>query len=84
MRKFWAIIGSAVFLVIAPGFFAGLVPGWISHWRVEAPFFGMQLFRFIGAMLVALGVVGLLDSFARFAVQGVGKMCIRDSCWSRP
>ena len=72
MRKFWAIIGSAVFLVIAPGFFAGLVPGWISHWRVEAPFFGMQLFRFIGAMLVALGVVGLLDSFARFAVQGVG------------
>ena len=72
MRKFWAIIGSAVFLVIATGFFAGLVPWWISHWRIEAPFFGMRLFRFIGALFVTLGAVGLLDSFVRFALQGVG------------
>jgi|SRR5580658_1192036 protein-S-isoprenylcysteine O-methyltransferase Ste14 len=72
MRKLWAIIGSAIFLVIAPGFFAGLVPWWISHWLVEPPFFGMRLFRFIGAGLVVLGAIGLLDSFARFALQGVG------------
>lgn len=44
--KVLAIIGSAVFLVIAPGFVAGLVPWWISHWRLEAPFFGMPLFPF--------------------------------------
>jgi len=67
-----AIIGSAVFLVIAPGFVAGLVPWWISGWRLEAPFFGMLLFRFVGGMMITLGVVGLLDSFFRFAVQGVG------------
>jgi protein-S-isoprenylcysteine O-methyltransferase Ste14 len=72
MRKALAIVGSAIFLVIAPGFFAGLAPWWLSHWRVEAPFFGMQLFRFIGAMLVTLGAVGLLDSFSRFALQDVG------------
>jgi protein-S-isoprenylcysteine O-methyltransferase Ste14 len=72
MRKLWAIIGSAVFLIIAPGFFAGLVPWWISHWRVEAPFFGMPLVRFIGALFVTLGAIGLLDSFVRFALQGVG------------
>jgi protein-S-isoprenylcysteine O-methyltransferase Ste14 len=72
MRKALAIVGSAIFLVIAPGFFAGLAPWWLSPWRVEAPFFGMQLFRFIGAMLVTLGAVGLLDSFSRFALQDVG------------
>jgi protein-S-isoprenylcysteine O-methyltransferase Ste14 len=72
MRKVLAIVGSAVFLVIAPGFVAGLVPRWISRWRLEAPFFGMPLFRFAGGILVTLGVIGLLDSFVRFAVQGVG------------
>ena len=67
-----AIIGSAVFLVIAPGFVAGLVPWWISRWRLEAPFFRMSLFRFAGGLLITVGVIGLLDSFIRFAVQGLG------------
>jgi len=67
-----AIVGSGVFLVIAPGFVAGLVPWWISRWRLEAPFFGIPLCRFAGGMLITLGVIGLLDSFVRFAVQGVG------------
>jgi protein-S-isoprenylcysteine O-methyltransferase Ste14 len=72
IRKVLAIIGSAVFLVIAPGFVAVLAPRWISGWRLEAAFFGMPLFRFAGGILIALGVAGLLDSFARFAVQGLG------------
>jgi len=72
LRKVLAIVGSAVFLVIAPGFVAGLVPRWISGWRIEAPFFGLPLSRFAGGILAALGAVGLLDSFARFALQGVG------------
>ena len=72
MRKLLAIIGSAVFLVIAPGFVAGLAPWWISQWRVEAPFFGLRLFRLGGGLLIALGVIGLLDSFVRFALKGVG------------
>jgi protein-S-isoprenylcysteine O-methyltransferase Ste14 len=72
IRKVLAIVGSAVFLVIAPGFVAGLVPWWISRWRLESPFFGMALLRLAGGMLVILGVIGLLDSFVRFAVQGVG------------
>jgi protein-S-isoprenylcysteine O-methyltransferase Ste14 len=72
IRKVLAIVGSGVFLVVAPGFVAGLVPWWISRWRLEAPFFGIPLFRFVGGMLITLGVIGLLDSFIRFAVQGVG------------
>src|ERR1051325_10972876 len=58
MRKVVAIVGSAIFLVIAPGFVAGLMPWWIS--------------RFAGGILITLGLIGLLDSFARFALQGVG------------
>jgi protein-S-isoprenylcysteine O-methyltransferase Ste14 len=72
MRKLLATIGSAVFLVIAPGFVAGLMPWWISHWRLKAPFFGTTLFRLAGAMLITLGIIGLLDSFVRFALQGLG------------
>jgi protein-S-isoprenylcysteine O-methyltransferase Ste14 len=72
IRKVLAIIGSAVFLVIAPGFVAGLVPWWISRWRLEAPFFRMSLSRFAGGLLITAGVIGLLDSFIRFAVQGLG------------
>ncbi len=71
-RKASAIVGSAIFLVIAPGFVAGLVPWWISHWRLEAPFFGVMPFRLAGGILAMLGVIGLVDSFARFAVEGLG------------
>jgi len=48
------------------------MPWWITRWRLEAPFFGMTLSRVAGGMLAALGIIGLLDSFFRFAVEGVG------------
>ncbi len=67
-----AIVVSAVFLVLAPGFVAGLVPWWISGWRLEPPFLGLPILRFAGGILVALGIAGLLDSVRRFAVQGLG------------
>jgi protein-S-isoprenylcysteine O-methyltransferase Ste14 len=72
MRKVLAVVGSAVFLVIAPGFVAGLAPWWMTHWQVEAPFFGLQVLRWVGALFIALGAIGLLDSFVRFALQGLG------------
>ena len=72
MRKALAVAGSAVFLVLAPGFVAGVVPWWISRWRVEGAWPGMPLIRFGGAVLIAVGAVGLLDSFGRFALQGLG------------
>jgi len=71
-RKLLAIVGSAVFLVLAPGFVAGLTPWWISRWQFQPPVFGLPLSRIAGGVLITLGVIGLLDSFVRFAVQGVG------------
>jgi protein-S-isoprenylcysteine O-methyltransferase Ste14 len=72
MRKVAAIVGSAVFLIIAPGFVAGLVPWWISHWRLQPAFLGLPPLRFAGGILITLGTAALLDSFLRFAVQGLG------------
>jgi protein-S-isoprenylcysteine O-methyltransferase Ste14 len=70
MNKAGAAIGSLAFLVIAPGFVAGLVPWWISRWEMEAAI--VLPVRLAGIVLIALGIAGLLDSFARFALQGVG------------
>jgi protein-S-isoprenylcysteine O-methyltransferase Ste14 len=72
IRRALAIVGSAIFLVLAPGFVAGVVPWWISHWRVEPALLGLPLFRLVGGALLAVGAAGLLDSFGRFAIQGIG------------
>ena len=72
MRRLLAVLGSAIFLVIAPGFVAGVVPWWLSGWGFQDSLLGIRAFRFVGAALIAVGGAGLLDSFARFALQGVG------------
>jgi len=46
IRRILAIGGSAIFLVLAPGFVAGMVPWWISHWRVEAALLGLPALIF--------------------------------------
>lgn len=72
MSKASATSGSGVFLVIAPDVVAGLVPWWVSHWQLETPFLGIALLLPVGGVLITLGIIGLLDSFIRFAMQGVG------------
>ena len=72
VRRIAAILGSAIFLVVAPGIVAGYVPWRICRWRVAAPLLGISLFRFFGVLLIAAGLPILLDSFARFALQGLG------------
>jgi protein-S-isoprenylcysteine O-methyltransferase Ste14 len=72
IRKAAAIVGSALFLVIAPGFVAGLIPWWISHWRFQSAFLGLAPLRVAGGIFIIIGIVGLLDSFRRFAVEGLG------------
>jgi len=67
-----AILGSALFLVIVPGVIAGLIPWSITHWQFMPPFVGLEITRAIGVILILAGVPGLLDSFGRFALQGLG------------
>ena len=72
MRRVLAILGSAIFLVLAPGIVAGYVPWWISRWHVGAPLLGTSSFRLVGVLFIVAGIPVLLDSFARFTLQGLG------------
>ncbi|MEJ8852590.1 isoprenylcysteine carboxylmethyltransferase family protein [Variovorax rhizosphaerae] len=70
MQRAAAIIGSAIFLVIAPGTLAVFVPWYLTHWHFALPLF--PLARVLGAALIGAGLPILLDSFARFAWHGLG------------
>lgn len=72
MQKPAAILGSFAFLLLAPGTIAGLVPWWISHWQMRPPLLEIPGVRIIGGLLIAAGLPMVLDSFARFAIQGLG------------
>jgi protein-S-isoprenylcysteine O-methyltransferase Ste14 len=67
-----ALAGSAAWFLIAPGTVAGLIPWLISDWRVSQDFGDSALLRVVGVLLIAAGLAGLVESFARFAWQGRG------------
>jgi protein-S-isoprenylcysteine O-methyltransferase Ste14 len=71
MRRFTAVLGSVLFFAV-PCTVAGWVPWWISRWQFQHPFFGFMPFRIVGAILILAGIPPLLDSFVRFALEGVG------------
>ena len=72
MRKAKAALGSLVFLAVAPGIVAGLVPWWLTGWEKEEPLPGWALVRILGWVLVAAGVVVVVQAFARFVHEGIG------------
>ena len=69
MRKSSAIVGTSVFFALAPGVIAGVVPWWMSRWRFLPGFMSL---RIAGAVLIAVALPVLLNSFARFALEGLG------------
>lgn len=72
VRKAKAALGSLVFLAVAPGIVAGLVPWWLTGWEKEEPLLGWALVRILGWVLVAAGVVVVVQAFARFVHEGIG------------
>ncbi len=72
MKRLSAVLGSALFLVIAPGFVALYMPWLMSRWHVAPALLGWAPFRWIGIALIVAGLPILIDSFARFALQGLG------------
>jgi len=71
MRKSSAVLGSALFFILAPCLAAALIPWWIGRWQWHAPFFGAPFTRAIGVLFI-LGAPGVVDSFRRFALEGLG------------
>src|SRR6476660_8231542 len=67
-----AILGSALFFVAAPCVVAGLIPWWITRWEFLPPLFDLEATRAVGILLIVAGLPGLIDSFVRFALQGLG------------
>ena len=72
MSKITAILGSALFFVVAPAMLAGVIPWLITHWEFRPPFLAVEATRLAGLAFIIAGVPGLLDCFARFALEGLG------------
>ncbi len=70
MRAARAALGSALFFFLAPCVVAGLVPWWITRWRV-GPYATLPG-RLAGLLLLLAGLAILVDAFARFALVGHG------------
>lgn len=72
MSRLTAALGSLVFLFLAPGTIAGVIPWSITGWTFAASFAGYVFLKIVGAALIVAGLAPLLDAFARFAFEGEG------------
>jgi protein-S-isoprenylcysteine O-methyltransferase Ste14 len=71
MTRARAAAGSLVFLLLAPGVTAGLIPWLLTGWSVDESFAWPPL-QVLGALLVVAGAAIVLHAFTRFVVEGVG------------
>jgi protein-S-isoprenylcysteine O-methyltransferase Ste14 len=64
-----AAAGTIVFLAVAPGVVAGLVPWLLTGWESSGPPLWLQI---VGWLAVAAGAAVLIEAFARFVLEGIG------------
>jgi len=69
MTRARAAAGSLIFLLLAPGVVAGLVPWLLTGWDSTDPPVAVGV---AGGLLIAAGAAVLVHAFARFVVEGVG------------
>ena len=69
MSRARAAGGTIVFLLVAPGVVAGLVPWLLTGWDSAGPPMWLEV---IGWLVVAAGAAVLLEAFARFVIEGIG------------
>jgi protein-S-isoprenylcysteine O-methyltransferase Ste14 len=70
MRRLRAVLGSAAFALFGgPTIVAGLVPWLLTRWQTEGAPLAL---RVLGLVLIALGGALVLETTARFALQGRG------------
>lgn len=67
-----AVVGSLVFLLVAPCVVAGVVPWLLTGWDVRDPLMGWVALRVLGGLLIVAGIAVLLEAFLRFALEGLG------------
>jgi protein-S-isoprenylcysteine O-methyltransferase Ste14 len=65
-----AVLGSAAFVLFGgPTIVAGLVPWLLTRWEADDP---APALRVLGGLLLAVGAAVVLETTARFALQGRG------------
>jgi protein-S-isoprenylcysteine O-methyltransferase Ste14 len=62
-----AWVGTIVFLALAPGIVAGLIPWLITGWRIPWPEGSVWPVAVVSGIVILSGVAVLLDAFVRFA-----------------
>jgi protein-S-isoprenylcysteine O-methyltransferase Ste14 len=71
-RGIMPVLGSIVFLFAAPGLLGVFIPWYTTGWHMDEPLLGFEPLRWLGGALILVGAAVLLDSFARFVLQGRG------------
>ena len=69
VRRLRAAAGTVLFLVLAPGVVAGLVPWLLTGWRATGVATWLQT---LGWVVLGVGATVLLEAFARFVIEGIG------------
>jgi protein-S-isoprenylcysteine O-methyltransferase Ste14 len=73
MRRRTAVVGSAVFFLLAPGVVVGLIPWFLTGgWQARAPAPYWVSMRVHGGLLLVAGLIALVWAFVRFVVEGFG------------
>jgi hypothetical protein len=67
MPKPVAILGSALFFVVAPTPVAGLIPCWITRWELRPPFLELEATCAVGSVLILAGAPGLVGQSHRLS-----------------
>jgi protein-S-isoprenylcysteine O-methyltransferase Ste14 len=71
-RRLTATVGSAIFFAAAPAIVAGVIPWSLTHWRAGEPYPGTIAIECLGALMIAIGTITLVDAFVRFVTEGLG------------
>ena len=69
LKRLRAAAGTILFLALAPGVVAGLIPWLLTGWREPSAPTWLQA---LGWVVLAVGLAVLVEAFARFAVEGIG------------
>jgi protein-S-isoprenylcysteine O-methyltransferase Ste14 len=72
MRRWAAVIGSAAFFIAVPLVVGGVIPGLLTGWQRQPTILDIAPIRLAGIALILAGLPVLIDSFARFALEGLG------------
>ena len=63
------LIGSVLTFLLIPCIVAGAIPWWITGWQMQP---ASDPIRYLGSVLILLPLPSLIDSFGRFAEEGLG------------